>query len=122
MIEPGAVAFTVVAVAMVVGGLVEGASLLINKLLEDKTPPHPDKFESYECGELTIGDPQSVNYTVNFYPYLVAFFVAEVASILALAASGSPKPNTLIGIGLLYFSLVVGLVWLRKIGIMRWTR
>jgi len=122
MMEPGAVVFTAVAVAAVVGGIVEAGSLVINKILEDKTPPHPDKYETYECGELTIGDPQRVRYTVNFYPYLVAFFVAEVAGILALAASGKPTPSALAGIAMLYFALIVGIVWLRKIGIMRWVR
>ncbi len=122
MIEPGAVVFTVVAVAAVVGGAVEAGSLVINKILEDKTPPHPDKYETYECGELTIGDPQRVRYTVNFYPYLVAFFVAEVAGILALAASGKPTYSALVGIALLYFALLVGIVWLKKIGIMRWVK
>ncbi|NPA85417.1 MAG: NADH-quinone oxidoreductase subunit A [Crenarchaeota archaeon] len=120
MIEPGAVVFTAVAVAAAVGAVVEAGSLVINKLLEDKTPPHPDKYEAYECGELTIGDPLKVRYTVNFYPYLVAFFVAEVAGILALAAAGKPTPNALVGLALLYFALAVGIVWLRKIGIMRW--
>jgi len=122
MIEPGAVVFTAVATAAIVGAAVEAGSLIVNKILEDKTPPHPDKYETYECGELTIGDPQRVQYTVNFYPYLVAFFVAEVAGILALAASGKPTPNVLVGIALLYFALVVGIAWLRKIGIMRWVR
>jgi len=122
MIEPGAVVFTAITAAALVGAAVEAGSLVVNKILEDKTPPHPDKYETYECGELTIGDPQRVQYTVNFYPYLVAFFVAEVAGILALAASGKPTPNVLVGIALLYLALAVGIVWLRKIGIMRWVR
>ena len=122
MMEPGAVVFTVVTTAAVIGGIIEAASLLINKILEDKTPYHPDKYETYECGELTIGDPQRVRYVINFYPYLVAFLVAEVAGILALAISAKPTVNALIGVALLYFALIVGLLWVRKIGIMKWVR
>jgi NADH:ubiquinone oxidoreductase subunit 3 (subunit A) len=122
MMEPGAVVFTAVATAAVIGGVVEAGSLLINKILEDKTPDHPDKYETYECGELTIGDPKDVRYTINFYPYLVAFLVAEVAGVLALASASKPTPNTFVGLALLYFALIVGLVWMRKIGIMRWVR
>ena len=122
MIEPGAVAFTIVATAAIIGGIIEAGSLIVNKLLEDRTPDHPDKFETYECGELTIGDPQRVRYVINFYPYLVAFLVAEVAGILALAISAKPTPHSLFGLGLLYFALIVGLVWIRKIGVMKWVR
>ena len=122
MMEPGAVVFTALATAAIIGGLVEAGSLIVNKILEDKTPYHPDKYETYECGELTIGDPQRVRYVINFYPYLVAFLVAEVAGILALAISAKPTPSAIVGLALLYFALIVGLVWVRKIGIMKWVR
>ncbi|UXD21966.1 hypothetical protein IPA_00285 [Ignicoccus pacificus DSM 13166] len=122
MIETGALLFTAVATAMVVGALIEGGSLILNKLLEDKTPDHPDKYETYECGELTIGDPTKVKYTINFYPYLVAFLVAEVAGVIALVSAASPNWNALIGVGMMFFALLVGIAWMRKIGVMTWMR
>ncbi len=122
MIEPGAVLFTAVASAMVVGAIVEGGSLILNKLLEDKTPDHPDKYETYECGELTIGDPTKVKYTINFYPYLVAFLVAEVAGIVALVSAAYPSVNALIAVSMMFFALLVGIAWLKKIGVMGWMR
>ncbi|ALU12292.1 hypothetical protein EYM_02160 [Ignicoccus islandicus DSM 13165] len=122
MIEPGAIAITAVATAMAVGAVLEGGSLVINKLLEDPTPEHPDKYETYECGELTLGDPKEVRYTVNFFPYLIAFFVAEVTGALALVGANNPSINALIGLSMLFFALLAGIAWMRKIRIMVWMR
>jgi len=122
MIEPGLVIFVAIGVAMTFGALIEGSSILINKMLEDKTPDHPDKYETYECGELTIGDPTKVKYTVNFYPYLVAFLVAEVAGLIALVSAAYPTVNALIAVSMVFFALLVGIAWLRKIGVMSWMR
>ena len=122
MIEPGGVAITAIITAMVIGAALEGGSLIINKLLEDPTPDHPDKYETYECGELTIGDPKDVRYTVNFFPYLIAFFVAEVTGALALVGANNPSFNVLVGLSMLFFALLVGIAWMRKIRIMVWMR
>jgi NADH-quinone oxidoreductase subunit A len=52
------------------------ASLLLGKFLRSCTPT-PQKLETYECGEPTIG-PGSVQFDLRFYVVALVFLIFEV--------------------------------------------
>lgn len=105
--------------AMLLGIAIEGGSILINKLLEDKTPPHVDKYEAYECGELPVVEEKRA-YIIGFFPYVIAFFVAEVAGILLLLFSVAPFVSGIPSMVLLTLALLIGIGWMKRMGLMRW--
>ncbi len=105
--------------AMILGIAIEGGSVLINKLLEEKTPPHVDKYEAYECGEIPVIEERSA-YIIGFFPYVIAFFVAEVAGILLLLFSAAPSLSGVPSIVLLIIALLIGIGWMKRMGLMRW--
>ncbi len=105
--------------AMLLGIAIEGGSILINKFLEDKTPFHVDKYEAYECGEIPVVEEKRA-YIIGFFPYVIAFFVAEVAGILLLLFSASPFKGGTPSMVLLIIALLIGIGWMKRMGLMRW--
>lgn len=84
--------------------------------------PNPDKLESYECGELPIGDAQ-VQYNVRYYLYALIFVIFDVEVVFLF-----PWAVVYRSLGFFAFIemmiflaiLIFGLVYVWKKGALKW--
>ena len=97
---------------------------LINKLIMSRTVPTPLKYETYECGEITIGSTK-INFGVQYYMYALVFVIFDVETLflfpwavafIELGVIGFIEMMLFIGI------LTIGLVYVWKKGALEWVQ
>ena len=113
----GIVALVGIAIALIV---IE----LVNKLIMSRTVSTPLKYETYECGEITIGSTK-INFGVQYYMYALVFVIFDVETLflfpwavgfIELGVIGFIEMMLFIGI------LTIGLVYVWKKGALEWVQ
>jgi len=75
--------FVAVLVLGAVGALM-GIGMLVVPLVFAPRKPNPVKSETFECGQLPIGEAR-VRLVMRYYPYLLMFVVFDVMSLFLYA-------------------------------------
>ncbi|ODS38379.1 MAG: NADH-quinone oxidoreductase subunit A [Candidatus Altiarchaeales archaeon WOR_SM1_79] len=97
---------------------------LVNKLIMSRTVPTPLKYETYECGEISIGGTK-INFGVQYYMYALVFVIFDVevlflfpwaVAFVKLGIIGFIEMMAFIGI------LTVGLIYAWKKGALEWVQ
>lgn len=97
---------------------------LVNKLVMSRTVPTPFKYETYECGEITIGSTK-INFGVQYYMYALVFVIFDVETLFLF-----PWAVAFVKLGILGFIemmlfiaiLTVGLVYAWKKEALEWVQ
>lgn len=96
-------------------GAVMGIGMLAVPWIFAPKKPNPVKSETFECGQLPIGEAR-VRFVMRYYPYLLMFVVFDVTSLFLFAWGLSYRQYVLaaslpvlIFIGILVTALVQGL-------------
>lgn len=97
---------------------------LVNKLVMSRTVPTPLKYETYECGEITIGSTK-INFGVQYYMYALVFVIFDVETLFLF-----PWAVAFVKLGILGFIemmlfiaiLTVGLVYAWKKEALEWVQ
>ena len=117
--------YVLVGVVCLVGILLSIITIeLVNKLVMSRTVPTPLKYETYECGEITIGSTK-INFGVRYYLYALVFVIFDVevlflfpwaVSFVELGVIGFIEMMLFVGI------LTVGLIYAWKKGALEWVQ
>lgn len=105
------------------GGLIVFGALMLGLLLR-RQRPNPDKGETYECGEETIG-PSWVQFDLRFYVVALVFIIfdVEIALFYPWAVIYKSAGVAALWDMLFFFGvLVVGFVYLWRYGYLDWVR
>ncbi|ODS42079.1 MAG: hypothetical protein MSIBF_01690 [Candidatus Altiarchaeales archaeon IMC4] len=90
--------------------------------------PNPNKYETYECGERTIGST-GVKIGVQYYLYALVFIIFDVEAVMLFPWAVSFKEfDGVLGLGTIIFAevfmfvgiLLIGLVYAWKRGVLEW--
>ncbi|RLI94623.1 MAG: NADH-quinone oxidoreductase subunit A [Candidatus Altiarchaeales archaeon] len=114
-----------VVIISIVGIFFPIVTLLIGKLF--RSTPHRKskiKYETYECGEITIGTTR-IPFTINYYLYALIFVIFDVETVFLFPWAVSIKSiiSPLIGfLEMMFFIgiLIIGLVYAWKEGALEW--
>ena len=114
--------FMLIAIGFVFG------SLTLQSLVSPKFP-HPDKEETYECGERPIGEAW-FNFNPRFYIVALIFIVFDVEIALTFPVAVVFRAWNEAGVGPIAFAelmvfvgvLLVGLAYVWKQGDLEWIR
>lgn len=106
-----------------VGGLVVLGALLLGKVIRPKAP-NPEKGDTYECGEKTIG-PSWVQFDLRFYVLALVFIIFDVEialfypwAVIYKSAGAAALWDMLFFFGV----LVAGFLYLWRHGYLDWVR
>lgn len=105
------------------GGLIVLGALLLGALLRPKAP-NPQKGETYECGEETLG-PNWVQFDLRFYVLALVFIIfdVEIALFYPWAVIYKDAGVAALWDMLFFFGvLVVGFLYLWRHGYLDWVR
>lgn len=113
--------YTDVAVFLIVGALFVVLNLTVGRLLRPHNP-YPAKLTPYECGEVPVGGG-NIKFNVRYYIFALIFVVFDVETVFLY-----PWAVVFEDIGifafvvmmLFIFTLVEGLVYAWKKGVLRW--
>jgi len=103
-----------------------GVVLVILALGRLLTPPNPkgEKLQTYECGELSIGDVRKP-IDIKYYIYVLIFLVLDVEVVFLVPwATAFRQLGLLATAEVLIFvaMLIVGWAYAWKEGLLRWQR
>jgi NADH-quinone oxidoreductase subunit A len=115
--------YLLVAIAALVGTLFTIAPLVVGRLFRPSAPT-PTKYETYECGEITIGTTR-VTIGVQYYLYALLFLIFDIETVFLFPWAVSMTELGVLGlvemmlfIGILVFGL--GYAW--KEGALEWVQ
>lgn len=84
--------------------------------------PNPNKYETYECGERTIGST-GVKIGVQYYLYALVFIIFDVEAVMLFPWAVSFEKLAILGFieAFLFIGiLLIGLVYAWKKGVLEW--
>jgi NADH:ubiquinone oxidoreductase subunit 3 (subunit A) len=97
---------------------------VVNRLIMSRTVPTLMKYETYECGEISIGGTK-INFGVQYYLYALVFVVFDVETLFLF-----PWAVAFVELGVLGFIemmlfigiLAAGLIYAWKSGALEWVQ
>jgi NADH:ubiquinone oxidoreductase subunit 3 (subunit A) len=116
--------FTCVLLFLAIGFVFLAITLILSRLIQSKGEAGPDKYVSYECGELPEGSAW-IRFNIRFYIIALIFIIFDVEIVFLLPwavifkkLGGFAFVEGLIFIGI----LAVGLAYVWKKGDLEWVK
>lgn len=122
----GSLNYLSILILMVIGVVVASAVILINKLMGRRAfASTPKKFETYESGMTPVGDAHQ-QFSVRYYLVGIIFLIFDVEVVfmypwtLTYQTYLKSGPLILLEMGLFFFLLLGGYIYLRLRGALSW--
>jgi NADH:ubiquinone oxidoreductase subunit 3 (subunit A) len=116
--------FTCVLLFLVIGFIFLSITLILSRLIQSKGLAGPDKYMSYECGEVPEGSAW-IRFNIRFYVLALIFIIFDVEVVLLLPwAVVFKKFGGFAFIEGLIFMVIlaVGLAYVWKKGDLEWVK